>query len=380
MRSTKKPLKVVLTGGGTGGHIYPAVAIGRRLQELMPQAEIHYMGTPQGLEAELVPKEGWPFYGVSAAGLERKISLRSVASLVKTGRGYWQARGYLKKIKPDLVLGTGGYVCGPVVLAASRLGIPTLIHEQNAFPGLTNRLLSRVANRVCVTFPQSASLFPAGTDIITTGLPIRSQIMNTTREEGLAGLGLQDGFRILIVGGSQGALSINQTMLEVYGELKDNTHINWLHITGPSGYEGYLKDLERQGIDLAQHGNIRIMPYVYKMEEALSVSDLVIGRAGASFLAEIMAKGLPSILIPYPFASENHQEYNARALADTGGAIVITEGELSGKLLARQVKELVARQDRLEAMAQAAKSLGKPNAVDLIIEQILSLADAESKQ
>lgn len=378
MRTRKKPLTVVLTGGGTGGHIYPAVAIGRKLKELYPQVDIHYLGTPQGLEAELIPEEGWPFYRVSAAGLARKISFKAAKALVKTGKGYWQARGHLKRINPELVLGTGGYVCGPVVLAASRLGIPTLLHEQNAFPGLTNRLLARVANRVCVTFPQSASLFPAGTDIITTGLPIRSQIMNTTRQEGLAGLGLQEGFRILIVGGSQGARSINQAMLEVYTELKDNKQINWLHITGPKAYEGYVRELEQQGIDLAQHGNIRIMPYVYRMEEALSVSDLVIGRAGASFLAEIMAKGLPSILIPYPFASENHQEYNARALADGGAAIVIKEQELSGPVLAHQVKELVARPERLEAMAQAAGGLGKPNAVDLIIEQMLSLIAAES--
>ncbi|NLL18893.1 MAG: undecaprenyldiphospho-muramoylpentapeptide beta-N-acetylglucosaminyltransferase [Clostridia bacterium] len=371
-------MTVVLTGGGTGGHIYPAVAIGRKLKELYPQVDIHYLGTPQGLEAELIPEEGWPFYRVSAAGLARKISFKAAKALVKTGKGYWQARGHLKRINPELVLGTGGYVCGPVVLAASRLGIPTLLHEQNAFPGLTNRLLARVANRVCVTFPQSASLFPAGTDIITTGLPIRSQIMNTTRQEGLAGLGLQEGFRILIVGGSQGARSINQAMLEVYTELKDNKQINWLHITGPKAYEGYVRELEQQGIDLAQHGNIRIMPYVYRMEEALSVSDLVIGRAGASFLAEIMAKGLPSILIPYPFASENHQEYNAKALADEGAAIVIKEQELSGTVLAHQVKELVARPERLEAMAQAAGGLGKPNAVDLIIEQMLSLIAAES--
>lgn len=373
MRITKRPLTVVLTGGGTGGHIYPAVAIGRRLQELIPQTAVHYLGTGQGLEAKLVPQEGWPFHEVAASGLARKLSVSTAVALVKTGKGYFQARRHLKRIKPALVLGTGGYVCGPVVLAAAKLGIPTLLHEQNAYPGLTNRLLARVADRICVTFPQSASLFPAGREIVTTGLPIRSQIMNTTREEGLAGLGLKEGFRILIVGGSQGARSINRAMLAVYKEMKDRTDLHWLHITGPAGYEEYLADLAREGIDLSDYGNIRIMPYVHQMEQALSVADLVIGRAGASFLAEIMAKGLPSLLIPYPFAAENHQEYNAKALVDSGAAMMIKEQDLSGVTLVNRIKELVDHREHLEAMGKEARALGNPKAVDLIVEQIMSL-------
>lgn len=373
MKGKQKGLTIVLTGGGTGGHIYPAISIGRRLLEAAPESKIHYIGTSHGLEKDLVPKEGWPFHTVEAAGLARKISLSTAMSLIKTGKGYFQARSQLKEIKPDLVLGTGGYVCGPVVLAGAHLGIPTIIHEQNAFPGLTNRWLARVADRVCITFPQSAKYFPAGSRIIPTGLPIRQQIINTTREEGLKGLGLEDGFRVLVVGGSQGARSINQAMLQVYDRLKDRRDINWLHITGQGSYGEYLKELADQGLDLAVYGNITIMPYVYQMEQALSVADLVIGRAGASFLAEIMAKGLPAILIPYPYASENHQEFNARALADSGGAILIQEEQLSGQGLAEHILDLIDNRGKLLSMAKGSKELGKPDAADRIIEQIFAL-------
>lgn len=375
MAGKQTGLTIVLTGGGTGGHIYPAISIGRRLLEVAPEVRIHYIGTSHGLEKDLVPKEGWPFHTVEAAGLARKISLGTAMSLIKTGKGYFQARLQLKKIKPDLVLGTGGYVCGPVVLAGAHLGIPTIIHEQNAYPGLTNRWLAKVADRVCITFPQSAKYFPAGSRIVPTGLPIRRQIISTTREEGLQGLELEEGFRVLVVGGSQGARSINQAMLQVYDMLKDRRDINWLHITGQGSYDGYLKELADRGIDIAYYGNITIMPYVYQMEQALSVADLVIGRAGASFLAEIMAKGLPAILIPYPHASENHQEFNARALVDSGGAVLIKEDKLSGQGLAEQILELVDRPEKLFSMAQGSKELGKPDAVDRIIEQIFALTD-----
>ncbi|HHW06607.1 MAG TPA: undecaprenyldiphospho-muramoylpentapeptide beta-N-acetylglucosaminyltransferase [Clostridia bacterium] len=366
-------LKVVLTGGGTGGHIYPAVAVGRRLLEVAPGAKIYYVGTSRGLEKELVPKEGWPFYTVAAAGLARRISPATVKALLTTGKGYLQARGLLQRLKPDLVLGTGGYVCGPVVLAGAHLGIPTMIHEQNAYPGLTNRWLARVAGRVCITFPQSAQYFPAGSRIVETGLPIRRQILETTREEGLRGLGLKEGFRVLVVGGSQGAKSINLAMLDVYDRLKERRDIHWLHITGQAGYEGYLQELAARGIDLTHFGNITIMPYVYQMEQALSVADLVIGRAGASFLAEVTAKGLPGILIPYPFASENHQEYNAKAVVESGGAILVKEKDLSGPVLAEHIIALADHPERLARMARGARALGKPDAVDRIIEQVFAL-------
>lgn len=375
MKPIKSSLKIVLTGGGTGGHIYPAIAIGKGIGEKIPNASFHYIGTSSGLEAQLVPREGWPFYPVAAAGLERRLSWRSLLALLTTAKGYFQARKHLKRIRPRVVIGTGGYVCGPVVLAAARLGIPTLIHEQNAYPGLTNRLLSRVANLVCITFAQGGKYFPPDTKLAVTGLPVRKQILETTRTEGLEMLNLPEGFYVLIVGGSQGARSLNKEMIKVYQAMKDNGKINWLHITGKAAYDEYLEELAQAGIDLSLHGNIRIIPYMYQMEGALGIADLVIGRAGAGFLAEITAKGIPSILIPYPFAAENHQEFNARALEDQGAALVITEETLLEKGLVEPIQELLENRKKLGELAQNAKEMGQVQALEKIVDHVLNLAE-----
>lgn len=375
MGKKKQPPVVVLTGGGTGGHIYPAISIGRAIKEQYPEVSIAYFGTSKGLEAKLIKQENWPFYGVSAAGLRRKISFKTAKALVTTAKGYFEARGQLKKLKPNIVVGTGGYVCGPVVLAAAHLKIPTIIHEQNAYPGLTNRLLARVVVRVLVTFPQSKNHFPQNTQLLHTGLPIRDSIIKTGKEEGLKALELQDAFRVLVVGGSQGAKSINRSILEIYQIAKDNKEIHWFHIVGPKSYDSYLEELARAGIDLANYGNIRIMPYLFKMEDALSVADLVIGRAGASFLAEVMAKGLPSILIPYPYSAENHQEYNAKALKDAGASIVFNDDQISGEKLFRAVQSLYENPAKLQQMGKKAKELGKPEALQVIVKEITSVLD-----
>lgn len=366
---------VVLTGGGTGGHIYPAISIGRAIKERYPQVSIAYFGTSQGLEAKLIKEEKWPFYSVDVEGLKRKLSFKTVQFLVTTVKGYFQALRQLKRIKPKIVIGTGGYVCGPVVLAATHLGIPTIIHEQNAYPGLTNRLLAKVVDRVLVTFPQSEAHFSKKASVFHTGLPIRDNIVQTDREKGLKALNLQGGFRVLIVGGSQGARSINRSMLEIYKTKKDDKDFHWFHIAGPKNYNVYLEELNEHGIDLATYGNIKIMPYLFQMEDALSVADLVIGRAGASFLAEIMAKGIPSILIPYPYAAENHQEFNARTLEKAGAAIIFKDDELSGEKLFSTVKELHDNPDKLHGMGKKAKELGKPEALQVILDEITAIWD-----
>ncbi len=368
-----KPLTVVLTGGGTGGHIYPAISIGRAIKGCYPDSAIVYFGTDQGLEAKLIKEEKWPFYTVAAAGLKRKITFKAVESLLISAKGYFQALKQLKQIQPTLVIGTGGYVCGPVVLAAACLKIPTIIHEQNAYPGLTNRLLSRVVDQVLVTFPQSESYFSKRAAVIHTGLPIRETIVQTDRKKGLELLNLKDGFRVLVVGGSQGAKSINESMLEIYRDKKEYKNFQWLHIVGSGSYHSYQEKLKQVGIDLATFGNIRIVPYIFQMEAALSVADLVIGRAGASFLAEIMAKGLPSILVPYPHAAENHQEFNARALQDGNAAIIFKDEELSGEKLFSTVQQLSESPQKLQEMAANAKKMGRTDALKVILAQVAAI-------
>ena len=367
-------LRFVVSGGGTGGHIYPALAIARGLQDRYPGAEILYVGTTGGMEADLVPKEGLPFQGIAAAGLERKLSLRNLRVLWQAGRGFLQACGIIKRFLPNAVIGTGGYVCGPVVLAAALKGIPTLIHEQNALPGITNRILARFAGRVAVTFADSAIFFPNEKKTILTGLPVRPEILSVDREAGLEKLNLEgDRFLLLSFGGSRGARSINQSMLAVIKRFAGDPRLNILHVTGKAGHEDFLEACSKESMDLAKIGNVTISSYVYNMQNALAAADLVISRAGAATLAELTALGIPSILIPYPYAAENHQEYNARALEKEGAAQVVLDRYLNGEVLCHKVDELLENPTLMLRMAEASKKMGKRKALQDIINCVDNL-------
>lgn len=364
-------MRLLITGGGTGGHIYPALAIARGFLEKYPQGRVLYVGTAKGLEADIVPKAGLDFKTVTVQGLPRELSWETVAFGWRFLRGLRQARTILKEFKPDLVVGTGGYVCGPVVMLAALEGTPTLLHEQNALPGIANKLLARLVNQVAITFQEAEKYFPGKTKIKLTGLPIRPEILRASKGEAWAKLGLQpDKPLLLVTGGSRGARSLNQAMPEVYRQLDGYKDVQILHLTGQLTYQETLEGLSSAGINWVEKGNIIIKPYLYNMEDALAAADLIVCRAGATTLAEITAKGLPSILVPYPFAAENHQEYNARALESHGAALVIKDSELTGGLLAGQVRELLQDRDRLRAMGQASLSLGRPEALELILRSM----------
>lgn len=361
-------MRFVLTGGGTGGHIYPALAIARGLKDRYPGAEILYLGNSSGMESDIVPKEGIPFTGIAAAGLERKLSLRNLLVLYQAWQGLRQAGKILRSWKPDVVIGTGGYVCGPVMLAAAFRRIPTLIHEQNALPGITNRILSRFASRIAITFAASAGYFPRREKVRLTGLPVRPEILQADKASGLNKLGFEPGrFFLFSFGGSRGARTINKAMVEVIKSFADDARLNILHATGTTGYQEFLEDCAAFGLDLVKLSNIRIMPYVDNMHDALA-ADLVISRAGAATLAELTALGIPSILIPYPYASENHQEFNARALEKEGAAIVVLDSQLSGSLLCGKINELLSDRGRLSAMSVASKNIGRINALEDIMK------------
>lgn len=362
-------MRVLITGGGTGGHIYPALAIVRGIREKYPGAEILYVGTTGGMEADIVPKEGYAFETVTVEGLPRKITPRTLITFGKLLKGIGQAFAVIKKFSPDVVIGTGGYVCGPVVLAAALRKVPTLIHEQNAYPGITNKLLARLVSRIMVTFPESIKYFPKTAPITVTGLPVRPVILTAEREAGIKSLGLTgDKLTLLIFGGSRGAQRINRAMVEAAKDFALRQEIQILHITGALGYEETLAELKAAGISLDKSGNIIVKPYLYNMEEALAAADLVICRAGAATLAEITVLGLPAILIPYPFAAENHQEYNARALADQGAALLIKDSELTGPGLVQAVTKLLQEKAALDKMADASKALGRPQALAEIVQ------------
>ncbi len=362
-------LRFVVTGGGTGGHIYPALAIAKGLKDRHPEAEVLYIGTARGMEADIVPKEGFSFKGIAAAGLERRLSLKNLLVLWQAGKGFIQAGRIIRTWRPDIVIGTGGYVCGPVVMSAVLMGIPTLIHEQNAFPGITNRILSLFVNRVAVTFAGSEKYFKNQDKLTLTGLPVRPQVLEVDRLSGLKKLGLEGSrFLLLSFGGSRGARTINKAMVEVIKMYAGVPGMKILHVTGSLGHAEFLDDLAAAGIDLVKADNVMIVSYLYNMQDALAAADLVISRAGAATLAELTVLGIPSILIPYPYASENHQEFNARALEKESAAVVVLDRSLNGKILCRKISDLLNDPDGLSAMASSSRKIGKRDALEDIID------------
>lgn len=356
-----------MTGGGTGGHIYPALAIAKGMVSADPKTEILYVGTDTGMEAKLVPDAGLEFASVPGQGLPRKISVETLKVGVKSVKALWETKQILKKFKPDLVVGTGGYVSGPVVLTAALFGIPTLLHEQNALPGITNKILARFVRKVMVTFPESIAHFGIEKKLILTGLPVRPEINQVTRQEGALRLGLNpERLTLLITGGSRGARSINQAMLKVLKELSTHPEVQVVWATGSATHKETLKGLKEAGIQWKRE-NWKVIEYLNDMPAALACADLWIGRAGAASLAELMVAGKPSILIPYPYAAENHQEYNARALEQAGAAYVILDRELTGETLWTTIQELTGQASKLQEMAAKAKKLGQPEALSKIV-------------
>lgn len=360
-------MRVIVTGGGTGGHIYPALAIAKGIKKEFPDCHILYVGTKRGLESKIVPKEGLDFKCISVEGLPRKINLQSLNSGLKLIIGLRQSFKILKSFKPDAIISTGGYVAGPVAWMGSRLGIPLLIHEQNSLPGLTNKLLANSANKICITYEDSKKYFKDQSKIAITGLPIRPDILKVSKEEGLINLGLSKNKKtVLITGGSRGARSINNAVLQMLPNIANDSEIQYIFITGEEAYNDIIKHIKDKRINPSSMGNITIKPYLHNMEYALAAADLVVSRAGATFLAEITALGIPAILIPYPLATENHQEYNAQSLVKAGAALMIKDNNLNGEVLLNTLNKIF-QDNKLKVMQKASLKLGKPDALEKII-------------
>lgn len=361
---------MIISGGGTGGHIYPALSIADGIKNRFKKAELIYVGTRNGLEADIVPKHGYTFESISACGLRRKLSFNNIKTLIKSCKGFYQSMNIIRTFKPDLVIGTGGYVCGSIVMAAVISRLPTLIHEQNVLPGITNRLLSKFVDVIAVAFEDSIRYFPKD-KVTVTGLPLRPGIFCVKKENAYTALKLKSGIPVMLVfGGSRGAQSINTAMIEVVRHFYNKDKLQIIHVTGKSGYEKYRKTLKEKGIKLDDFGNIKVIPYLYNMQDALAIADLVVCRAGATTIAEITALGLPSILIPYPYAVGNHQELNARVLEERGAAVVISDFKLTGSKLIEQIEKLLNSMNILSNMADASLKMGKPRALEDILNVI----------
>lgn len=375
-------MRLIISGGGTGGHIYPAITIAREVAKLTDNCRILFVGTKQGLEADIIPKEGFDFSTIEVRGLERRISWQNIRTLLSTAGSIWSSAKIIKRFKPDVVIGTGGYVCGPVLLAASLLNIPTMIQEQNVIPGITNKILSRFVDKIAVGYQEAEQYFGRykPEQIVFTGNPIRPEVMSAARTEGKAVLGLDpDKLTLLVVGGSRGARSINNAMFEVYKHFNKSSRIQILHVTGQSEYNSIVGNIKQSGIDISGDGNIIIKPYLYNMPLALAAADLAIFRAGAVGLAELTARGIPAILIPYPYAAENHQEFNARVLEAYGAAKVLPDKELTGVKLVTTIENLIDNPAVLLDMAGKSRGLGRPQAAEAIARLAINLKKLQSK-
>ena len=365
-------MNIMISGGGTGGHIYPALTIYKTL-ESMVDANFLYVGTERGLESRIVPKEGIPFTTLPVQGLQRKLSLDTLVTAGKTLSSLWKANQLISDFKPDIVIGTGGYVCGPLLLAAALRGIPTLIQEQNVVPGITNKILSRFVDVVAVGYEEAAPHFPRAKKVIYTGNPVRPSVVTANREEARAYFGLQeDQTAILVAGGSRGARSINTAMQAVHEHYKGREDIKIIHATGTDEYRRVCEGLGIPEEDVYSPTS-HIVPYLDNMDMAMAASDMAIFRSGAIGLAELAVRGIPSILIPYPYAAADHQTFNAKAFVDAGASTMIVDKELNGTRLLQAVDAMLADQRCRKRMAEATLQLGKPEAAIEIAKLALSI-------
>ena len=364
-------MRIIVSGGGTGGHIYPAVTIANQIKEKQPDAEIIFVGTREGLESEIVPRYGYPIEFIEVAGFQRKLSLDTIKSTFKLLAGLIDALKLIRKIKPDLVVGTGGYVCGPVLFLAALQGILTCIQEQNAMPGVTNKILAHFVKKVFLGYQEAGKYFGGNSEKLFTGNPIRKEILEVSRAVAIEKLKLDPAKKtILVSGGSRGARSINDAMALVDTSLAGRSDVQVIHITGETGHEKFIGQVEK---NVLMSDNIKVFSYMHDMPLALAAADLAVFRSGAIGLAELMAKGIPSILVPYPYATANHQEYNARAVEGAGAAVVILDRELTGEILLKQIESLLTDESRLQKMKAAAKALGRPEAAEDIARKVLAL-------
>lgn len=355
---------LMIGGGGTGGHIYPAIAIAREYVARDRKRRVVFVGTERGLEKTIVPKAGFPLETISVGGLKGKGGLDLLKSIFRLPYGFIQAFQLVGKHRPNVVLGVGGYSSGPVLLAAALRGVPTIIHEQNAFPGLTNRLMSRFVKKVAVAFADAAPRMKRA-DAVVTGNPVRAEFFEARRQPSTV-----NRQRLLIFGGSQGSRILNDAMtgaLLFLSRLKDRLDI--VHQTGPNELQK-VQDAYRTA---GAFPNARVVAYLDPIVDEIAAADLVVSRAGAMTIGELSAIGRPAIFVPFAAATNNHQELNARVVERAGGGLVITEAELTPEKLGAAINEIMTDPDRARRMGAAAKSLATPEATKKIVDSIESI-------
>ena len=366
-------MRILLAGGGTAGHINPAVAIAKYIQSVDKDTQILFIGRTGGMESRLVPAEGFDIRYIEVDGLKRKLSLSNVSAAIKMLTASSKCSKIIDEFKPDVVVGTGGYVCAPAVIAANRKKIPTLIHEQNVFPGSAIKFLAKKSSVTAISFEESRKYLTNAKNIIFTGNPVRPDIVDADYKEARKTLGIKDNEKfILAFGGSLGAKKINDVLIDYIERINQKECIRLCFGTGVGNYDSVIKELSDRGIEPSE--NIEILKYINNMDVVMNASDMVIGRSGAITLSELCVLGKPSVLIPSPNVTNNHQEYNARALADNGAAIMILEKDFTVDTLSDAIEKITADEKVYASMQENAKKIGTADATEIIYRQLLKIS------
>ena len=370
-------MRCIIAGGGTGGHLFPGIAIARELEKRCADATILFVVGRRRMESEILRRYSFQVVFIDVEGMKGRGWKKGLAVLSMLPRSLFQSMGIIRDFKPSLVMGVGGYSSGPFCMAARLLGIPTAIHEQNSYPGLTNRLLARVVDRIFVSFAESLPYFKKS---ILTGNPVRRELLSPPQDT----LPPNDKFlvkpgTVLVVGGSQGASAINDAFVKAYGILKKSgKKIDFIHQTGKHDHQKVLEGYRAEGLERREFEE-NVFPFIKDMGSAYHRADMVVSRAGATTLFELAALGKPSILIPYPHATNGHQETNARSLARSGGAEVVLQKDLTPEGLAKTLSTYMDHPERLKKMAKAARTFSRPDADRIIVDQILMLTGQVEK-
>lgn len=369
-------MNILFACGGTGGHINPALAIAGYIKEKNPGAVINFVGNKTGMESRLVPEAGYNFYPIHISGFERKLTVHNIANNFKSFFRMFsssvEAGRIIRELNPDVVVGTGGFACGPVLRKAHKMGIKTATHEQNAYPGLTTKLLSKYVDTVMLAMPETEMYLPKR-EYVVTGNPVRTAVLDVDRAKARKALSIDNRPMILSFGGSLGAMAVNRAVAELMGRHAGSQQFYHFHGTGRGSLDSFIKDIESRGVDLSLCPQIRVSEYINDMDLCMAAADLVISRAGAITLSEIEAKGKASVLIPSPNVAENHQYHNAMTLKNKGAAEVIEEKDLTGELLCNTVYELLDNKSELEQMGANARSMAYIDANKRIYEAIMAL-------
>lgn len=371
-------MKVLIAAGGTAGHINPALAIAGRIKAGCPEAEIHFAGRRKGMEYDLVTRAGYAFHHIEVNGIQRSLTpkniARNIAAVWHLALAMPRAGAMLRQLQPDLVIGAGGYVSGPVLQAAARRGIPTAIHEQNAFPGVTNKILAKEVDVVFAASAAAVDRLGTPDKTLVVGNPVRPEVFRQDRAAARKALGAGDRVVLLSFGGSLGARRINEVVADLAAWHTKNRDFLHIHATGSRGVELF----RRLGLEKGFAGakQLQVKEYIQDMPRMLAAADLVISRAGALTLAELEAAGRAAILIPSPNVAENHQYYNALELEKAGAAVVVEEKDLTGEKLIELVDRLTSRPETLAEMGQKARALARPDSLDLIWDRLCQLVPA----